>query len=246
MEMLSKKRYINDNNSHKLKKIKTTETFLSKLHTILSNDSNKDIISWNEEGKKVIIKDMIKLCSTILPHYYNHNRYSSFVRQLNMYGFHKTKGLKKFDIYELKEFTKFATKKEIEQIKRIKREKIETNSTDTEELTKNENLDEIISFFSKKNDENEKKIQKMSEEIENLKENNAILNNQIERLKTAFDEQIKIFHKLENKMSSNCGSKINAEKRDNDDGLNISFRNEISSANLSLNPPFSSNFLYNC
>lgn len=49
------------------------------------------IIYWASNGMEFIIKDIVKFEEIVLPHYFRHNKMNSFVRQLNMYGFHKIK-----------------------------------------------------------------------------------------------------------------------------------------------------------
>ena len=49
----------------------------------------KDIVHWGDDGTTFIIEDSIKFSVTVLPKYFNHKKFSSFVRQLNMYGFNK-------------------------------------------------------------------------------------------------------------------------------------------------------------
>ena len=70
---------------------KQKKSFLSKLYDILNNSTYKDIIYWNKDGKSIIITNVNKFSAMILPKYYTHSNYSSFVRQLNKYGFHKSK-----------------------------------------------------------------------------------------------------------------------------------------------------------
>ena len=48
-----------------------------------------DLISWSEEGTSFIIKNQPEFARSLLPYYYKHSNMASFVRQLNMYGFHK-------------------------------------------------------------------------------------------------------------------------------------------------------------
>ena len=75
----------------KYKKKGEYPNFLLKLYQILENESYKNIIHRTEDGKYFIISNLHDFTEQILPHYYKHNNYSSFIRQLNMYDFHKKK-----------------------------------------------------------------------------------------------------------------------------------------------------------
>ena len=78
---------------------KKKKTFLSKLYDILNNTTYKEIIYWNKEGKGIIITNVNEFSSMVLPKYYRSSNYSSFVRQLNLYGFKfKERKKKEMDI----------------------------------------------------------------------------------------------------------------------------------------------------
>jgi len=64
--------------------------FLRKLVEILSDATNFSIIEWKES--RIHVYDPEALCSTVLPRYFRHTKYSSFQRQLNYFGFKKTEG----------------------------------------------------------------------------------------------------------------------------------------------------------
>ena len=90
----------------KYKKKSEYPNFLLKLYQILENKEYKEIIEWSEDGKYFIIKNLHDFTENILPKYYKHNNYSSFIRQLNMYDFHKRKGNPNEHIFEHKNFIK--------------------------------------------------------------------------------------------------------------------------------------------
>eukprot|EP00826_Nyctotherus_ovalis_P023539 TRINITY_DN1808_c0_g2_i3.p2 TRINITY_DN1808_c0_g2~~TRINITY_DN1808_c0_g2_i3.p2 ORF type:complete len:148 (+),score=42.55 TRINITY_DN1808_c0_g2_i3:187-630(+) len=64
--------------------------FLAKTYKILQDKANWPIVSWSENGKSFVIKDVTDFAEKILPSHFKHNNYASFIRQLNMYGFHKS------------------------------------------------------------------------------------------------------------------------------------------------------------
>lgn len=110
--MLGKKRKsINESKSDK---------FLLKLYEILNNNEYSKIIHWSQNGSFIVITNIHALSQKILPIYFNHQNYSSFVRQLNMYNFHKIRtnpnNNEQYFIHE--SFNKSKTLKEIKSFKR--------------------------------------------------------------------------------------------------------------------------------
>lgn len=51
------------------------------------------MIRWSDDGNSFIVLDEDEFAKTLIPELFKHNNYASFVRQLNMYGFHKKVGL---------------------------------------------------------------------------------------------------------------------------------------------------------
>lgn len=66
-------------------------SFLLKTYEILADEAMNEIIAWNEDGTSFLIKNVTDFSETILPKYFKHSNFASFVRQLNMYDFHKCK-----------------------------------------------------------------------------------------------------------------------------------------------------------
>ncbi|KAF8941506.1 hypothetical protein BGZ58_007873 [Dissophora ornata] len=72
-----------------IKPIKVRSMFVDKLYRMVEDPSIQHLISWAKEGDMFYVYNCIKLADTVLPKFFKHNNWQSFVRQLNMYGFHK-------------------------------------------------------------------------------------------------------------------------------------------------------------
>lgn len=64
-------------------------SFLQKTFEMLSDDSLSDTISWTPSGESFELRNLTEFSEQVLPKYFKHNNLASFVRQLNMYDFHK-------------------------------------------------------------------------------------------------------------------------------------------------------------
>ncbi|KAK3902789.1 hypothetical protein C8A05DRAFT_43843 [Staphylotrichum tortipilum] len=74
-------------------KRKQIPPFVQKLSSFLDESRNTDLIRWSDKGDSFVVLDEDEFAKTLIPELFKHNNYASFVRQLNMYGFHKRVGL---------------------------------------------------------------------------------------------------------------------------------------------------------
>ena len=177
MKMLNKKRQNHKKNNNQY------DTFLSKLFDILNDETFKDIIKWSKDGYNIIITDVNKLCEVILPKFYKHRNFSSFVRQLNLYDFHKIKDKSvNVLIFENKQFNKNCTK---EQIIKISRE----NKNSKKNF---ENMTDLIEKYEASINE----LNNIKNEINDIKKNNSELLKQFEICNETVDKQSKNFKKV--------------------------------------------------
>lgn len=63
--------------------------FLNKLRSMVDDPKTDDLIRWSDDGETFLVPNHERFGNEVLPRFFKHNRFSSFVRQLNMYGFHK-------------------------------------------------------------------------------------------------------------------------------------------------------------
>ncbi|GEQ72013.1 hypothetical protein JCM33374_g5699 [Metschnikowia sp. JCM 33374] len=68
---------------------KARPAFVMKIWSMVNDPKNHEYIRWNEDGETFQVVHREEFMKNILPKYFKHNNFASFVRQLNMYGWHK-------------------------------------------------------------------------------------------------------------------------------------------------------------
>lgn len=68
---------------------KSRPIFVMKIWLMMNEPSNNKFIQWANDGKSFKVLNRLLFMKNVLPKYFKHSNFSSFVRQLNMYGWHK-------------------------------------------------------------------------------------------------------------------------------------------------------------
>ncbi|OMO96611.1 Heat shock factor (HSF)-type, DNA-binding protein [Corchorus capsularis] len=63
--------------------------FLLKTYDMVDDSSTDEIVSWSSNKKSFVVWNPPEFARLLLPTYFKHNNFSSFIRQLNTYGFRK-------------------------------------------------------------------------------------------------------------------------------------------------------------
>ena len=59
--------------------------FLSKLYEIFNSNEFRDCCRWGATEESIVVFEVEIFSKKVLPKYFKHSNYASFVRQLNMY-----------------------------------------------------------------------------------------------------------------------------------------------------------------
>ena len=130
MEILGKKR----ENREEIKS-ESSSSFSINLYSMLNNPDLSNYIKWDQDDKSIIIFNHNDFAKEILPKFYKTDRFSSFVKQLNEYGFKSIQtGIKNVKRFKNKQINPT----NLDEIKNIKK-----NYSDNDiNLVEEESLDE--------------------------------------------------------------------------------------------------------
>ncbi|BAT85247.1 hypothetical protein LR48_Vigan03g213700 [Vigna angularis] len=67
----------------------TPPPFLLKTYMLVEDPATDNVVSWNVDGTAFVVWQPAEFARDLLPTFFKHSNFSSFVRQLNTYGFRK-------------------------------------------------------------------------------------------------------------------------------------------------------------
>ncbi|KAH3666913.1 hypothetical protein OGAPHI_003363 [Ogataea philodendri] len=136
--------------------------FVMKLWNMVNDSQNAKYISWLPDGKAFQVSDRESFMRHVLPKYFKHNNFASFVRQLNMYGWHKIQDVNSGSLAQSEEVWQFENPNFIRGKENL--------------------LDNIVRNRSSKDDEDEVDIGTLMAELETMKQKQRMIADDLRRL----------------------------------------------------------------
>jgi heat shock transcription factor 2 len=172
--------------------------FLRKTYAMIDT-CDQEIASWSDDGQTFVVKQPDLFSSQIIPQFFKHNKFSSFVRQLNFYGFRKIKYYDNVKIdekleQETKDYWRFKhecfVKGREDLLVGIKR----SNSTAQNEKKPTVNTTASQSKASQESAESKKEVIELKVELNSLKDKIAKMTDNIDAL-TNLVQKVKLDEK---------------------------------------------------
>lgn len=173
--------------------------FLAKLWKMVNNPDADNLIAWGEDGSSFIIKNQSEFTKTMLPYYYKHSNMASFVRQLNMYGFHKVMSVDSGGLRGDREETEFShtfflrgQEHLLDQIKRKVNPAASKGVNNFVPSIKSEKVTEVLSEVGVLRERQED----LDNKLDNMRSENEALWGEVLSLRQKHHQQQKIVNKL--------------------------------------------------
>ncbi|XP_066963990.1 heat shock factor protein 1 isoform X8 [Macrobrachium rosenbergii] len=191
---------------HAIEGTSNVPAFLTKLWRLVDDRQTNDLICWTENGRSFIIQNQARFARELLPQYYKHNNMASFVRQLNMYGFHKVASADSGGLRVEKDEMEFAhpafqqgREDLIENIRRKQQRRLASDGMDLSQIpTSRVGLEDNKKLGKLLNDVRDMKRDHdtMSTKLLSLKRENEALWREYASMRQKFSKQQQIIEKL--------------------------------------------------
>ncbi|CAB3989399.1 heat shock factor 1 isoform X3 [Paramuricea clavata] len=165
--------------------------FLAKLWKLVDDPSSDHLISWSQDETSFIVHDQVTFSRDILPKYFKHNNFASFVRQLNMYGFRKVVGAEQGGLKAEKDDWQFQNANFIRSQPRLL-ENVKRKSTPDDKKVKGEEYNRVLSDIH----HIKGKQVDMSSVLDQVKMENQSLYQELGDLRQKHEEQEQVVNKL--------------------------------------------------
>lgn len=162
----------------------STPPFLLKTYMLVEDPATDDVISWNSDGSAFIIRQPAEFARDLLPTLFKHSNFSSFVRQLNTYGFRKI-------ATSQWEFSNHLFRKgDKDLLCEIRRKKAWTNKQQPNKNNKKESTDEDQRSSSSTSSSSSLEYNSLVDENKRLKMENGVLSSELSLINNKCKELI--------------------------------------------------------
>ncbi|KAL1492913.1 hypothetical protein ABEB36_011079 [Hypothenemus hampei] len=186
---------------HPLQENGNIPAFLVKLWKMVNDPSTDHLICWSQNGNTFIIQNQAQFWYKLLPLYYKHNNMSSFVRQLNMYGFHKITSLvnpvwstqiEKNEAQAIQFYHPCFQKDKPEKLVEIKRKSTTIKTNEEQAIIRPEELNKVLFEIKQLKG----KQSSVDSQLTAMKQENSVLWKEIAILRQKHGKQRQIVNKL--------------------------------------------------